>query len=78
MAIRLYGVPVITCDDHTTIEEAFAQLLLTAHWYGYLPADETSDILQPSRTHSPGRCLPSAPGATIPMRFRPRAVCSNA
>lgn len=38
--IHGYGIPVITIDDESSAEETASQLLLLAHWHGYLGADE--------------------------------------
>lgn len=38
-AVHRHGIPVITVDERTTSEEAAAQLLLAAYWYGYLEGD---------------------------------------
>ncbi len=38
--IHGYGLPIITIDEATTPEEAGAQLLLAAHWHGYLAGEE--------------------------------------
>jgi hypothetical protein len=41
-AIHDYGLPIITIDEVTTPEEAGAQLLLAAHWHGYLVGEENA------------------------------------
>jgi hypothetical protein len=38
--IREYGLPILSVDDATTPAEAVAQLLLAAHWHGYLRGEE--------------------------------------
>ena len=39
-AVHRYGVPILTVDDASTAEETSCQLLLLAHWHGYVARDE--------------------------------------
>ena len=38
-AIHRYGLPVLSVDGESTVEETTAQLLLAAYWHGYLEGD---------------------------------------
>jgi hypothetical protein len=40
--IHRYGIPILTIDTDSTAAEAAAQLLLAAHWHGYLEGDEAA------------------------------------
>ena len=41
-AIHRHGIPILSVDADTTAAEATAQLLLAAHWHGYLEGDEAA------------------------------------
>lgn len=56
-AIHRYGLPVVSLDGESTVEEATAQLLLSAHWHGYLAGDghEIPPALASAFPHEVGR-----------------------
>jgi hypothetical protein len=39
-AVHQYGIPILTVDDASTPEETSCQLVLLAHWHGYLTNNE--------------------------------------
>jgi hypothetical protein len=43
-AVHGHGVPIVSLDDHSTLEEITAQVLLLAYWHGYIDRNEATLI----------------------------------